>query len=130
MSLFYQIDYDDYAEKFMPSFLREYDFEIKEGDFLQSNTNEQESYFILEANKGQYYEHYNLGVGINRYLNADITKIELRQIIRENLDNDNFKINKIHIITENDLINNPIDDPEILNIIKQNGFLIALDIDR
>jgi len=52
MSLFYQIDYEDYAEKFIPSFLREYDFDIKDGDFLISNTNEQESYFILEANKG------------------------------------------------------------------------------
>ena len=130
MSAFYEIDYSDYAEKFIPSFLREYDFGINNGDFITENTIEQDSYFILEANTGQFYEHYNLGVGIKKYINGDVTKIELRQVIRENLDLDNFKINKIYIITENDLKENPIDDPDILDIIKQNGFLISLDIDR
>lgn len=130
MSDFYQIDFSDYANKFMPSFLRDYDFEISDGDFLQSNTTEQESYFILEANTGQFYENYNLGVGIKVFLNGDINKIELRQLIRENLNIDKFKINKIYIITEQDLVNNPIDDPELLAIIKQNGFLISLDIER
>ena len=130
MSAFYEIDYSDYAEKFTPAFLRTHDFDIKNGDFVVANTNEQESYFILEASRGQFYEHYNLGVGLKKYLNADISKIEMRQLISENLDLDNFKINKIFIITEADLSVTPIDDPELLSVIKNDGFLVALDISR
>lgn len=130
MSNYYQIDYNDYANKFVPWFMRNQDFEVSEGDFKQADTTEQESYFILKANKGHYRQYIRLGLGLEKYINADIQKNELRRKIRENLEEDNLKINKIYVITENDLRELNIQDADLINSIKQNGFLISLDIER
>lgn len=130
MSAYYQIDYSDLATKLMPHILRSVDFVISEGDFLIGNTNEQESYIILETSKGNFYAEYNLGVNIKKNIGGDVNKIDLRQEIKENLKLDNFKINKIYIVTANDVEKAKIDDPQILSVINNDGFLISLDIDR
>ena len=130
MSAFYEIDYSDYVDKFTPHVLRTFDFDIKDGDFKQGNTVEQESYIILEVDKGNFYESVRLGLNINKYINADVDKNGIKRKIRDNLEQDGFIINKIYVITENDLNFVNIEDPELLAAIKQNGFLISLDIER
>ena len=129
-SLIYQADYSDVANKLMPHFIRDHDFEIENGDFKIGDTTEQESYFILEAKNGQFYQYLRIGFGINKYLAGDIDKNEFKRKIRNNLEEDGFKINKIHVVTKDDLRFLDIQDTEILNIINQQGFIVSLDIER
>ena len=126
----YDIDFNDFAYKFCPNFWRDADIVIENGDFKITNTHEQESYYILQANKGQFYQTPRLGVGLIKYQNADINKNELRKSIKTELSRDNFKINNIYIIMADDVARMNINDPEILSKIEQDGFIIALDIDR
>lgn len=126
----YDIDFDDFANKFTPHFMRDSDFEIENGDFKVTNTNEQESYYILEAGKGQFYQTPRIGVQILKYQNADVNKNELRKIVRTELKRDNFKINNVYVVNSEDVLRIGITDPEILAKIEQDGFIIALDIER
>ena len=126
----YDIDTDDFAEKFTPHFMRNADLVIDNGDVKITNTNEQESYYILEANKGQFYSTPRLGVGLIKYQNADVNRNELRKIVRTELKRDNFKVNNVYVINSEDVLRLSITDPEILSKIDQEGFIIALDIDR
>lgn len=130
MADIYDIDFDDFANKFTPHFLRDADVAIENGDFKFTVTNEQESYYILQANKGQFYQVPRMGVGIIKYQNADINKNELRKNIRTELKRDNFKVNNVYIIGPEDVNRLNITDPEILAKIDQDGFIIALDIER
>ena len=130
MADIYDIDTDDFANKFTPHFLRDADFEIENGDFKVTNTNEQESYYILQANKGHFYQTPRLGAGIIKYQNADINKNELRKNIRTELNRDNFKVNNVYVIGASDVARLNINDPEILSKIEQDGYIIALDIER
>jgi hypothetical protein len=126
----YQVNYSDIASKLTPHFIRNKDFEVKDGDFRTGNTNEQESYFILEARNGQYYFYPRIGFGINKYLAADIDKNEFRRKVRKNLEEDGFKVNKVFLVTKEDARLLNIQDAEILNIINQQGFILSLDIKR
>lgn len=130
MADIYDIDFDDFAYKFTPHFLRDVDFIIENGDIKITNTNEQDSYYILEANKGQFYQTPRLGVGLVKYQNADINKNEIRKIIRTELKRDNFKVNNVYVVNFEDVGRLNISDPEILSKIEQDGFIIALDIER
>ena len=130
MSNIYEINYIDYAYKIIPWHLRDYDYEIEEGDFKIRNTHEQESYFILKSSKGQFYSTLKIGVGLEKYINADIDKNDLRKKIRDALELDEFKINKIYLITASDVEELGITDVEILSKIENNGFIISLDILR
>lgn len=130
MADIYDIDFDDFAYKLTPYFLRDADLVISDGDIKVTNTNEQESYYILQANKGQFYQIPRLGVGLIKYQNADINKNELRKLIRTELKRDNFKVNNVYIIGTEDIKRLNITDPEILSKIEQDGFIIALDIKR
>lgn len=126
----YDIDFNDYAYKFIPHFLRDADLVLENGDFKITNTHEQESYYILEANKGQFYQSPRLGVGLTKYQNADVNKNEIRKLIRTELKRDSFKVNNIYVINSEDVGRLRITDPEILAKIEQDGFIIALDIQR
>lgn len=130
MADIYDIDFDDFANKFTPHFLRDADLVINDGDFRIVNTNEQESYYILEAQKGHFYQTPRLGVGILRYQNADVNKNELRKTIRTELKRDNLKVNNVYVINSEDVNRLGIADPEILAKIYHDGFIIALDIQR
>jgi len=126
----YTVDYSDFANKYIPHFIRIKDFDIKEGDFKLGNTNEQESYFILESSKGNYYNSLKLGFSIRKYLAADIDKNEFKKKIRENLERDSFKVREVYVVTKGDLNLLNINDPELINIINQNGFIVSPDISR
>lgn len=130
MADIYDIDTDDFAYKFIPHFLRDMDAVIDNGDFKISNTHEQESYFILQSAKGQYYQSPRLGVALLKYQNADINKNELRKKIRTELKRDGFIVNNVYIINSEDVNRLNIQDPEIISKIEQDGFIVALDIDR
>jgi hypothetical protein len=126
----YDINTDDFANKFIPHFLRDADFVIENGDFKIANTNEQESYYILQSHKGQYYQSPRLGAAILKYQNADVNKNELRKIIRTELRRDGFIVNNVYLVNSEDVVRMNITDPEILSKVEQDGFIIALDIDR
>jgi hypothetical protein len=130
MSSYYEIDFSDFAEKFIPWFLREYGFEFKEGDFKTGDTTDQELRFHLQARNGHYYQYIRIGVGMDRFLNADIDKQSLNKRIRKSLNEDTFTIQNIYIITLSDINDLKITDPQLLSILEQDKYVIAVDATR
>jgi len=130
MSAYYEIDFSDFAEKFIPWFLREYGFEFKDGDFKTGDTTDQELRFHLQARNGHYYQYIRIGVGMDRFLNADIDKQSLNKRIRKSLKEDTFTIQNIYIITLSDINDLKITDPQLLSILEQDKYVIAVDATR
>ena len=130
MSAFYNIDFDDYAEKFIPWFLHEYGFEFKDGDFKIGDTLDQEMRFITQARNGHYYQYIRIGVGIDKYLNSKINKQKLNKKIRSNLKLDNFIIENVYIVTRDDITELNITDTSILTALEQDSFLLAIEARR
>jgi hypothetical protein len=126
----YQINYESYVDKFLPNFLYNYDFDIRNGDLYSSDTSEQDSHFILICNKGQIRFDIEIGVGIYKNLNGNINKVELKKIIREQLEADGFKVSEIYILTYEDAIKANVTDTELMKVLKQNQFVIDIDIKR
>lgn len=68
------------------------DLQIENGDLKIADATNQSIYGIIKAQKGQFYQHPTLGVGIADYENAAIDKRIIAQQIRENLKADDFRI--------------------------------------
>jgi len=130
MSAYYEIDFSDFADKFIPWFLREYGFEFEDGDFKQGDTTDQELRFHIQARNGHYYQYIRIGVGVDRFLNAHIDKQNLNKRIRKSLKEDSFTIENIYIITLSDIADLNITDPQLLSILEQDKYVIAVDATR
>lgn len=130
MSAFYQIDFDQFASDFVPWFLREYGFEYYEGDFKLGNTNDQDVRFITQARNGHFYQYIRLGVGLDKFLNANINKQKLNKEIRKNLEYDDFRINEILIVTVDDVAELGIIDQELIALLEQDKYVISIDVSR
>jgi len=77
--------------------LVDYDINIVDGDIQVGEARQQDLEIICKAEKGQFYQHPKIGVGIEREVNGSKTPLELKGIIRENLKQDNFIISSIKI---------------------------------
>ena len=73
------------------------DIEIKNGDLVVADSNAQNVEFIITAKPGQFYQFPTLGVGIVDELNGSISKQALRLKIKNNLEADNRRVNKIEV---------------------------------
>lgn len=73
------------------------DIEIKNGDLVVGDSDSQDVEFIITAKPGQFYQFPTLGVGIVDELNGSISKQALRLKIKNNLEADNRRVNKIEI---------------------------------
>lgn len=77
------------------------DAAIVRGDFDVAPSDQLHIEHILKSNKGYWFEHPLLGVGIIDEQNGSRTRQELKQNIRRQLVFDNFAVKKIEISQEN-----------------------------
>lgn len=75
----------------------DYNLQIKDGDLLVEDTEQQNIEFIVRAQKGHFYQWPKLGVGIALYQHATVNRAVLSQEIRLQLESDNFKVNTVDI---------------------------------
>jgi hypothetical protein len=119
-----------FADKFAPHFLYNYDFDIRNGDLYNGNTDEQDAHFILIASKGQIRSDIQVGIGIYKKIGSNINKTELKKNIREQLENDGFKVAEVYILTYEDAIKLNVTDSELMKMLKQNKFVIDIDAEK
>lgn len=67
------------------------------GDLDVGLSDEQHIEHIFIASPGQIYQHPTLGIGITKQQHANVHKPTLKQIIRTNLEADNFRINTLDL---------------------------------
>lgn len=73
------------------------DLRVENGDFVSGNSEVQEQNRILEAFPGEYKRTPTVGVGIEEYLNASVSRNELKKTIRKAFVKDGFKVDSIEI---------------------------------
>lgn len=73
------------------------DIEIKDGDLVVADSDSQNIEFIITAKPGQFYQFPTLGVGIIDEIKGSITKQALKIKIKNNLEADNYRVNKIEV---------------------------------
>ncbi len=79
------------------------DLFIENGDFLAVESDQTHIEHILISNKGYWFEHPLLGVGIINEQNGSRSRQELKQNIRRQLVYDNFAVKKIAISQNNEI---------------------------
>lgn len=77
--------------------LQDYDIVIENGDIKIDEARQQDLELICKAEKGQFYQYPKIGVGIEQQLNGSRTPIEIKGLIRDSLNQDEFIINEIKI---------------------------------
>lgn len=73
------------------------DIAFKNGDLVVGDSDAQHIEHILTAKPGHFYQFPTLGVGIVDEIKASVNKQALRQRIKQNLESDNYRINKIEV---------------------------------
>lgn len=73
------------------------DIGIKNGDLLVGDSDGQNIEFIISAKPGQFYQFPTLGVGITDEINSSISKQALKIKIKNNLEADNYRVNRIDV---------------------------------
>lgn len=78
------------------------DIVIVDGDLKIIESDQQHIEHILRANPGHFYQHPTLGIGVDDNKLGSINPQVLKQQIQQNLEADNYRINKIEILTNVD----------------------------
>lgn len=78
------------------------DIEIFNGDLKLAESDQQHVEHILRARPGQFYQFPTLGVGVDDKKLASINAQVFKQQIKQNLQADNFRVNKIDILGDID----------------------------
>lgn len=73
------------------------DITFKNGDFVIGESDSQHIEHILRAKPGHFYQYPTLGIGVEDNIKGNISKQALRQSIKQNLESDNYRVNKIDI---------------------------------
>lgn len=81
----------------MNDFLINGDIQIKDGDLVVGDSDNQNREFIITAKPGQFYQFPTLGVGIVDEVNGNITPQALKIKIKNNLEADNDRVNRIEV---------------------------------
>ncbi len=126
----YNVNYRNIALNLMPHFLRDLDFDVEDGDLAIDDSVEQDVFFILQADKGNFYFAPTIGYGIFKKLNSSIDKAVEKRQIRDNLEQDGISVQGINIITYNDAIQAGVNDVELLRKLKQDKFIISIEASR
>ena len=71
------------------------DLRIEAGDFVIGNSVDQEVGLLLEMNKGDLKEDPLMGPDLIRLINANISEIEVKQIIKGQLKRDGKSYNEL-----------------------------------
>lgn len=85
------------------------DIAFKNGDLVVGESDAQHIEHILRAKPGHFYQFPTLGVGVVDEIKGSISKQALRQKIKQNLESDNFRINKIEVSGDIDELITSID---------------------
>jgi len=89
------------------------DIEIVDGDLKIVDSDQQHIEHILRAKPGHFYQFPTLGVGVVDFQHGNTSKAEMSQVIKQNLEADNYRINKIEIGGEADELLTTIDATRI-----------------
>lgn len=73
------------------------DISIKNGDLVVGDSDAQNIEFIISAKPGQFYQFPTLGVGIVDEVNGSITPQALRLKIKNNLEADDNRVNRVDV---------------------------------
>ena len=73
------------------------DISFKDGDLVVDESDAQHIEHILTAKPGHFYQFPTLGVGFLDQIKASVDKPALKQSIKQNLEADNYRINKIEV---------------------------------
>jgi len=73
------------------------DLLIKSGDFVVSDSDQQETSLIINTFVGNWFEHPLCGVGIINYLAGNESPIFIEQQIKQQMETDGFIIESIDI---------------------------------
>lgn len=84
------------------------DLLIKNGDFALNDSDQVHIEHILISNKGFWFEHPLLGVGIIDEQNGTKTSQELKQDIRRQLVLDNYAVKQVDITKDNEISINAV----------------------
>ncbi len=84
--------------------LKDFDLLTINGDFVVDNSYGQEVETILTLSKGHLKSDPVLGVDLLRYKNSTISKNEIIQRIRLNLERDNKRIKEIRVVNNQIII--------------------------
>ncbi len=71
------------------------DLMIKNGDFVIGESSLQHIHDIVIAEKGEYKQYPMLGVGIRQELLSNTTEVELKHMIRKELELDGMTVEQI-----------------------------------
>lgn len=75
----------------------DFDLIIKDGDFEVGESTDMHQLCLLMANKGQYKQVPDVGVGINEYVNEEADIDQLSSIIAEEFEKDGMRITSLQI---------------------------------
>lgn len=73
------------------------DISTKDGDFAIGESDAQHIEHILKAKPGHFYQHPTIGVGAEDGIKGTINRQADKQIIKQNLEDDNYRVNNITI---------------------------------
>lgn len=73
------------------------DISTKNGDLVVGESDAQHIEHILRAKPGQFYQFPTLGVGAEDGIKGSINRQADRQKIKQNLESDNYRVNKVKI---------------------------------
>ena len=73
------------------------DLIIENGDFKLNESDSQHVEHIITADKGQFRQWPLIGVGINRLINGSINPQALKQVVKLNLESDNYNVRLIEV---------------------------------
>lgn len=83
-------------------FIHNDDLEIRSGDLLLEESEQQHIKDIVEANKGEYRQNPLVGVAILNVLNGSETIDSISKRIALQLEFDNFNVEEISLLAENE----------------------------
>ena len=71
------------------------DISTKDGDLVVGESDAQHIEHILTAKPGHFYQFPTLGVGVLDLIKGSIDRQSLEQKIKQNLEADNYRVNKV-----------------------------------
>lgn len=78
------------------------DLTFLNGDLNIDFSDNQHIGHILKANKGNFYQFPEIGVGMIKYINSEFTKAGIKNDIKENLELDDMVVTDIKVIGTGD----------------------------
>ena len=71
------------------------------GDFVISESSQQETNLILNVNAGNFFQYPTCGVGLIQYLASNVSALKLESVISQQLQQDGFTVQSIDVNNSN-----------------------------